>query len=133
MEALPSPLPATTALTDAADLLSLSGHEALPVVDDTGEYLGVVTAQAVAEALAEQPDVTPSAVGRLAEPPAAVTADQSLAQALHVLLSAAGTGLPVLDAKGVRRRAPAHRSRPSRVGAALGRPGREPVALLPPC
>ncbi len=97
MEALPSPLPATTALTDAADLLGLSGHGALPVVDDAGKYLGVVTAQAVAEALAEQPDVTPSTVGQLAEPPAPVTTDQPLAQALHALLSAAGTGLPVLD------------------------------------
>ncbi|WP_432165064.1 chloride channel protein [Streptomyces sp. bgisy031] len=98
MEALPSPLPATTALTDAADLLGLSGHGALPVVDDAGKYLGVVTAQAVAEALAEQPDVTPSTVGQLAETPAPVTTDQPLAQALHALLSAAGTGLPVLDA-----------------------------------
>ncbi|MFH8771101.1 chloride channel protein [Streptomyces sp. NPDC017958] len=97
MEALPSPLPATTALTDAADLLGLSGHGALPVVDDAGKYLGVVTAQAVAEALAEQPDVTPSTVGQLAESPAPVTTDQPLTQALHALLSAAGTGLPVLD------------------------------------
>ncbi|MFF4693926.1 CBS domain-containing protein [Streptomyces sp. NPDC001307] len=47
MEPLPSPLPATTALADAADLLSLSGHGAVPVIDDTGEYVGVVTGQAV--------------------------------------------------------------------------------------
>ncbi|MET8583490.1 chloride channel protein [Streptomyces collinus] len=99
MEPLPSPLPATTALADAADLLSLSGHGALPVVAATGEYMGVVTAQAVAEALAEQPDAAPHTVEQLAAPPATVTTEQPLAQALHALLSAAGTGVPVLDAE----------------------------------
>ncbi|MEV6297752.1 CBS domain-containing protein [Streptomyces sp. NPDC051896] len=84
MEPLPSPLPATTALADAADLPSLSGHGALPVIDDTGKYVGVVTGQAVAEALAEQPDAAPTAVGQLAvQPPAPVTPDEPRAQALH--------------------------------------------------
>ncbi|NUR02781.1 MAG: chloride channel protein [Streptomyces sp.] len=99
MEALPSPLPASATLADAADLLSLSGHGALPVVDGAGDHVGVVTAQAVAEALAEQPEGAPTLIGQLAEPPASVTAEQPLAQALHALLSAAGTGLPVLDAE----------------------------------
>ncbi|ALV37827.1 chloride channel protein [Streptomyces sp. CdTB01] len=97
MEPLPSPLPSSTTLADSADVLSLSGHGALPVVDDRGAYVGVVTAQAVAEALAEQPEAAPTRVGQLAEPPSPITADQPLAQALHTLLSAAGTGLPVLD------------------------------------
>ncbi|MGW0495960.1 chloride channel protein [Streptomyces sp. NPDC003007] len=97
MEPLPSPLPSSASLPDAAHLLSLSGHGALPVVDEAGAYVGVVTAQAVAEALAEQPQAPPARVGQLAEPPAAVVADQPLAQALHALLSAAGTGVPVLD------------------------------------
>jgi CIC family chloride channel protein len=78
--------------------LSLSGYGALPVVDASGRYVGVVTAQAIAEALAEQPEAGPAAVGQLAEQPAPVTTDQSLAQALHALLSAAGTGVPVFDA-----------------------------------
>lgn len=97
MEPLPSPLPASTALADAADLLSLSGHGALPVVDGAGDYVGVVTAQAVAQALAEQQGSAPERVEQLAEPPAPVTADQPLAHALHTLLSAPGTGVPVLD------------------------------------
>ncbi|GGR92393.1 chloride channel protein [Streptomyces humidus] len=97
MEPLPSSLSWSTPLPDAADLLSLSGHGALPVADEAGAYAGVVTAQAVAEALAEQPDAVPTQVGRLAERPAPVTADQSLAQALNTLLAAAGTGVPVLD------------------------------------
>ncbi|MET8945949.1 chloride channel protein [Streptomyces sp. NPDC004542] len=97
MDPLPTPLPASTTLADSAALLSRSGHGALPVVDDAGAYIGVVTAQAVAEALAEEPQAAPTRVGRLAEPPAPVTADQSLAQALNALLAAAGTGMPVLD------------------------------------
>ncbi|MFE7856938.1 chloride channel protein [Streptomyces sp. NPDC057403] len=97
MEPLPSPLAADTALTDAADLLSLSGHGALPVLDDAGNYAGVITAQAVAEALAEQPEGAPTLIGQLAETPAPILAEQPLAQAFHTLLSSAGTGLPVLD------------------------------------
>ncbi|MEU3985936.1 chloride channel protein [Streptomyces sp. NPDC026672] len=97
MEPLPSPLAASTTLADAADLLSLSGHGALPVIDETGDYTGVVTAQAVAEALAEQPEDAPTRAGQLAETPPPVLADQPLSQALHALLSAAGTGVPVLD------------------------------------
>ncbi|MGV9995061.1 chloride channel protein [Streptomyces sp. NPDC003374] len=97
MEALPSPLSASSSLTDAADLLSLSGHGALPVIGDAGEYVGVVTAQALAGALAEQPEVAPGQVGELAERPAPVTADEPLTHALHVLLTADGSGIPVLD------------------------------------
>lgn len=99
MESLPSPLATSTTLADAADLLSLSGHGALPVVDDTGNYVGVVTAQAVAEALAEQPEDAPTRIGQLAESPTPILADQPLAQALHALLSAAGTGVPVLESE----------------------------------
>ncbi|MEU8836570.1 hypothetical protein [Streptomyces sp900116325] len=76
---------ASTTLTDAADLLSLSGRSALPVLDEAGDYADVV-AQAVAKALAEQPEGAPAVVGQLAEPPAPVTADQPLSQALHSLL-----------------------------------------------
>lgn len=99
MEPLPSALPATIELGDAADLLSFSGHGALPVQDASGRYLGMVTAQAVAEALAEQPDGAPTQVGELAEPPASVTAEEPLATALHHLVSASGTGVPVLEGR----------------------------------
>ncbi|MCX5052011.1 chloride channel protein [Streptomyces sp. NBC_00201] len=97
MEPLPSALPAALELGDAADLLSLSSHGALPVRDASGRYLGMVSAQAVAEALTEQPDGAPTRVGELAEPPAYVTADEPLATALHHLVAASGTGVPVLD------------------------------------
>lgn len=63
----------------------------------TGEYSIILPLKSAAEALAEQPDAAPTPAGQLAEPPAPVMADQPLAQALHALLSAAGTGVPVLD------------------------------------
>ncbi|MFR9796531.1 chloride channel protein [Streptomyces sp. MS06] len=97
MEPLPEPLPASTPLAHAADLLSLSPHGALPVVDASERYIGVVTAQAVAEVLSEQPEGAPVTVEKLAEPPAPVTADQPLATALGHLVAVNGTGVPVLD------------------------------------
>ncbi|MFG2452510.1 chloride channel protein [Streptomyces sp. NPDC048512] len=99
MEPLPAPLPASTGLAEAADRLSLSGHGALPVIDAEGHYVGTVTARSVAEALAEEPDTAPAQVGQLAEAPATVLRDEPLAHALHGLLSAGGTGVPVLDAE----------------------------------
>lgn len=99
MESLPAPLTASSTLVEASDLLTMSGHGALPVIDDAGEYVGIVTAQAVAEAIAEQVGVTPTSIGQLAEPTTTVTTDQSLAQAIPVLLSGAGTGVPVLDSE----------------------------------
>ncbi|MFD7919453.1 chloride channel protein [Streptomyces sp. NPDC059740] len=100
MEVLPTPLTATTELEAAGDRLSLSEHGALPVVDGEGRYLGTLTARAVAEALAERPDggpAAPATVGDLTASPPPVTTDMALATALHVLVAAPGTGLPVLD------------------------------------
>lgn len=98
MEPMPAPVADSLELAEAARLLSRSEHGALPVRDSEGTYLGIVTARAVTEALAEQPDGAPSVTGTLVETPPRVTADQQLAHALHPLLSASGTGLPVLDA-----------------------------------
>ncbi|MGY0488854.1 chloride channel protein [Streptomyces sp. WG-D5] len=99
LEPLPDALPASLPLADAAEALSRSGHGALPVRDGSGAHLGTVTAQAVAEALAEQPEAAPATVGELALPAPRVTTDQPLATALHTLLAAPGTGLPVLAAE----------------------------------
>jgi chloride channel protein, CIC family len=98
MEPLPTPLPATTPLPEAARLLSMSPHGVLPVLDADGRYLGTLTARAAAEALAEDPGSAdpPTTAGDLAELPAPVTADMPLATAVHALIAASGTGLPVL-------------------------------------
>ncbi|WP_344315852.1 chloride channel protein [Streptomyces javensis] len=104
MEEPPAALSGTLPLKDAADLLARSGHGSLPVTGRDGGYAGVVTARAVAEALTE-PDpaldarATPRLVADLAEHPPAVTTGTPLSGALHTLVTADGTGLPVLDAE----------------------------------
>ncbi|WP_349258256.1 chloride channel protein [Stackebrandtia sp.] len=100
MEALPRPLPADTPLEIAARLLAGSVHGVLPVVDAGGCYLGTLTARDAAEALAETPDTDRPAgltAADLAEAPIPVTGDMTLAAALHGLMAATGSGLPVLN------------------------------------
>lgn len=100
MEELPAPIPAHIGLRQAARTLGLSGHGALPVLDSDGRYLGTLTARAVAEALAtpvSDGSGPPHTAGELAELPPRITADMSLATALHSLVTAPGTGLPVHD------------------------------------
>ncbi|WP_204166110.1 chloride channel protein [Streptomyces sp. NEAU-S7GS2] len=99
MEPLPAPLPDATELAEAGDLLVRSEHGALPVLDAEGRYLGTLTARSVAEVLAERPggDCEPPALAAdLAEPTAPLTTDMALSTALHALVAAPGTGLPVL-------------------------------------
>ncbi|MFE2374519.1 chloride channel protein [Streptomyces sp. NPDC059398] len=100
MEELPSPLASRAELPEAAQALGLSGHGALPVLDSGGGYLGTVTARAVAEALATPVDDAPGrprTAGELAELPPLITTGMPLATALHSLVTAPGTGLPVHD------------------------------------
>jgi CIC family chloride channel protein len=99
MEPVPAPLPAITSLSQAADALATSRHGALPITGADGSFLGVASARAVAEVLAEG--------GRDGEPvrevvtvPKPVHADSELATALEALVSADPSGLPVLDEAG---------------------------------
>ncbi|MFI8852050.1 chloride channel protein [Streptomyces sp. NPDC053499] len=102
MEPLPEPLSTHTSLSEAADVLGLSGQGALPVLDPTGRYAGVVTSRDVAEALAEAPDGAPATVSDLARRTPVVKPDEPLATALHLLSDSVEGGMPVLDAdKGV--------------------------------
>jgi chloride channel protein, CIC family len=96
MEPVPDPLPEHTPLEEAARLLALSEHGVLPVTDGDDAYRGTVTARAAAQALTEDGEA-PRTVGEVAELPAAVTADRPVGDALHLLVAAQGTGLPVLD------------------------------------
>lgn len=92
----PEPLNERTSLDDAAAALQKSQFGVLPAVDQAGRYLGCVSAQDVAEALAEPdppPDVKPL-VGREPAVGAEATADEILAR----LAGRGGTGLPVLNA-----------------------------------
>lgn len=96
VEPLPEPLDEHTDAAAAAHALAMSGHGVLPVTGADGGYRGCVTARAVAESLGDAPDAK-RVVGDLAELPPLLTCDSTLATALDALISAQGTGLPVLD------------------------------------
>ncbi|MEV6610782.1 chloride channel protein [Kutzneria sp. NPDC051319] len=96
VEDLPEPLDEQTDLRTAAHALALSGHGILPVVGADGRYHGCVTARAVAEALGDEQS-RDHTVADLAELPPLVTCASPLPEALGALVSAQGTGLPVLD------------------------------------
>ncbi|UQX87054.1 chloride channel protein [Jatrophihabitans telluris] len=87
-------------LIEAAQHLRRSTHGQLPVLDDRGCYRGVISARAVADALADgNHDI--AVVGDHVELPQTIRADQHLDDALDVLENAPG-GVPVLDAGGAQ-------------------------------
>ncbi len=87
------------ALLETASRLARSTHGQLPVVDADGRYLGIVTARAAADALADgEHDLVP--VGDIMEQSQAVRSDCNLEKSLDALESAAGTAIPVLDQSG---------------------------------
>ena len=84
-----------TPLTEAAAALGRTSIGQLPVTDGRGCYCGVVTARAVADALAA-PGHEDAAVSSLVEYPPTVTADQSVEHTLDALAAADGP-VPVTD------------------------------------
>jgi CIC family chloride channel protein len=84
----------------AISQLTRDGREALAVVDQHGQYRGVITARRLDESL-EAGDVV-AEVGRLAEEVPTVTDDQNLEEAVRALSRTDGSGLPVLTADGSR-------------------------------
>ena len=84
----------------AISRLTRDGREALAVVDQHGQYRGVITARRLDETL-EAGDVG-AEVGRLAEEVPTVTDDQNLEEAVRALSRTDGSGLPVLTADGAR-------------------------------
>ena len=96
MDPIEQTLPADTGLLDAAGPVSRSRHAQLAITDHTGTYLGVLTARAVADALADgRHDDTQ--VGALCELPPTVSSADRLDQALDTLETSRGA-VPVLDA-----------------------------------
>lgn len=84
-------------LSEAANRLAGNRLGQLPVLDPTGAYCGVVTARAVADALAA-PGQHSAVVGSVLEYPPAVTAEQPLEHTLDALAVADGP-VPVLDSR----------------------------------
>jgi CIC family chloride channel protein len=96
MEQLPEPLAADTALDEASRSLLLSANGVLPVLGADQRYHGCVTVRAVSEALTSG-ESSARTVADLAWTPPQITEASTLADALHALAGAEGTGLPVLD------------------------------------
>jgi CIC family chloride channel protein len=96
MEPLPQPLGSAMPLTDAAEALARSPHGVLPVLAADGTYLGTASARTAAETLAGSADGIPT-VGSIAHLPHPVTTGTELSEALNVLVTAEGAGVPVLD------------------------------------
>ncbi len=99
----PPALSGDTPLREAEDQLARARHGALPVTGPDGDYLGVLTAQAAAEALSDERATDPAAdlpVRELIQLPRTVTLDSPLHEALDALVAAEQSGLPVLDETG---------------------------------
>jgi CBS domain-containing protein len=94
MDPVPAAIPTETPVSEIVARLSGTELDALPVVDGVGRYRGVISTRQLERALADsRPDAT---AGDLAEQPPTASLDQSLADALPLLLHGEISGLPVL-------------------------------------
>ncbi|WP_344439016.1 chloride channel protein [Kitasatospora nipponensis] len=96
MEPLPKTLDENQPLSKAADILAASPHGVLPVLTADGSYLGIATARAAAETLADGTHDT-TTIAYITHRPGPITADTNLSEALDALVATEGAGLPVLD------------------------------------
>lgn len=101
MAAPPSSVGTDVAATAVARLLMAAGRASLPVVSEAGIYVGVVTADGAARALADDDDADDLVVADVSEWRDHVGPDQSLDDVLDTILDgSAPDGLPVLDGDG---------------------------------
>ena len=103
MEPVGVALDARDSLAASVAELVRSRHGQLPVIDESGRYLGVVTAGAAADVLADG-EHDSVAVAQAVEQVASVHATTNLDDALTVLDSAIAAAVPVLAGTGGERR-----------------------------
>jgi CIC family chloride channel protein len=97
VEPLGETVPAHAELLSVLDRVVAHPHGQLAVVDDAGAYLGVVTARAIAAALADG-EHDRAEIGSVMQRPVAIASDQSLDASLDVLEAADLPAVPVLGA-----------------------------------
>ena len=100
MRPTPEPVPAAAPLAEALDRLSATDEPALPVVDESGAFLGVLLDDELEQALGEEDEE--SDAGSLMRQLPTLTATESLAEATATLVKSESAGLAVLDEKGER-------------------------------
>ena len=97
MRAMPEPLPGDAGLEELVDRFQRA--DVLPVVDDDGRLLGIVTSASVEEHAMSDADGDATAA-RLARPVRDLRVDAMLEDAVHALTTADAPALPVLAAEG---------------------------------
>jgi CIC family chloride channel protein len=95
---LPRPLASEQPLRDVLDRFAHEHAEALPVLDQDGALLGIVTAIAVEQAIGSARDGLTA--GSLVHETPELRVDESLEDAVRALAVSDDEGLPVLDADG---------------------------------
>ncbi|MCB1240226.1 MAG: chloride channel protein [Tetrasphaera sp.] len=99
MSPLPRPIPADASLADAATRLRTAAYGVLPVVEPDGRFRGIVTARAVADALAGGAEST-SHADIITELPATVRVSDTLDDALTALTLTGCGAIPVFPDDG---------------------------------
>ncbi|SDP41146.1 chloride channel protein, CIC family [Pedococcus dokdonensis] len=99
MSEVPSGLPRRTTLAEVAAALSEAQFGILPVVDDSGDYLGVVTARGVTDALADGRHDT-AAASLAAEVPVTINESDPVTVASETLSRSGMSAMPVLSSSG---------------------------------
>ena len=100
MRPTPEPVPAAAPLAEVLDRLSATDEPALPVIDESGAFLGVLLDDELEQALGEEDEE--SHAGSLMRQLPTLTATESLAEATATLVKSESAGLAVLDEKGER-------------------------------
>ncbi|MDN5764818.1 MAG: chloride channel protein [Humibacillus sp.] len=99
MRPVPMVISAETTLRETANLLGGARYGVLPLANAQGRYIGVVTARAVAEALADgQQDIAPAEL--LVELPVTLREGDQLDQAIEALDGSGISAIPVIAAEG---------------------------------
>ena len=96
MTGVPDGVRGDSSLREVATVLARSASGVLPVLDDGGEYVGIVTARLVAEALADgRHDAAPASL--VLELPIRVRPEDHLDQAIEALDRSGCAAVPVLE------------------------------------
>jgi len=98
MKPVPAPLSRNLALNETIPRFTDDGWDALPIVDEQEAFQGVVTSRQVEEAMRD--NALDATAGDLAHETPTLRPDQSLEQALGLLVRHETSGLPVLDPDG---------------------------------
>lgn len=100
MQPIPDPVSQDLSLNEVIERLALDGRDALPVVDDKGLYRGTVTSGEVERSARE--NLLDATAGGLARATATLGQEQTLQDALGILVSNERSGLPVVSGDGER-------------------------------